>query len=137
MKAVGIPVANQLVGAGSGNDSLTGLVGAWPQIKSVLAAGLIRLGPRRSGVYARFTGPRGGSLQLLDARGAVARTLGVGAGLIAATRDNVSQPIWLITGTDGAGVGAAAAALSPARLRDHFALAVQAGAVWPVPFPAQ
>jgi hypothetical protein len=30
----------------------------------------------------------------------------------------------MITGTDVAGVSAAAAALTPARLRDHFALAV-------------
>jgi hypothetical protein len=57
----------------------------------------------------------------------VARTLGSGAGLIAATRDNVSAPVWLVTGTDAAGVKAAAAALTPSRLKDRFALAVQAG----------
>jgi hypothetical protein len=56
----------------------------------------------------------------------VAQTLGPGAGLIAATRDNVSAPVWLITGTDAAGVSAAASALTASRLRDHFALAVQA-----------
>ena len=61
------------------------------------------------------------------------RTLGAGAGLIAATRDNVSEPTWLVTGTDAAGVAAAAAALTPARLRDHFALAVQGGTDLPVP----
>jgi hypothetical protein len=63
----------------------------------------------------------------------VVRTLGTGAGLIAATRDQVSEPTWMITGTDPAGVAAAASALTPARLRDHFALAVRGGAAMPVP----
>jgi hypothetical protein len=133
LRAAGVPVANQLLGAGSGTDSLAVLVGAWPQLTPVLAAALIERGPQRSGVYARFAGGSGASLELLNARGAVARTLRTGAGLIAATRDNVSEPTWLITGTDRAGVTAAATALTPAKLRDHFALAVQGGAALPVP----
>jgi hypothetical protein len=84
-------------------------------------------------VYARFAGRAGSSLQLLDPQGHVARTLGAGAGLIAATAANSSEPTWLITGTDVAGVSAAAAALTPSRLRDHFALAVQGGADLPLP----
>jgi uncharacterized protein DUF4430 len=133
LKAAGVPVAKQLLGTGSGTDSLGVLVGTWSQMRSVIAASLIAKGPGTSGVYARFTGPAGRSLQLLDPRNHVARTLGPGAGLIAATRDNVSEPTWLITGTDLAGVNAAAAALTPARLRDHFALAVQAGTDLPLP----
>ena len=85
-------------------------------------ARLIERGPASSGVYARFGG---GGLQLLDPTGRVVRTLGAGAGLIAATADQSSAPTWLITGTDPAGVAAAARALTPARLHDHFALAVQ------------
>jgi hypothetical protein len=82
-------------------------------------------GPSLSGVYARFTGPARDKLQLLDPRGRVVRTLGPGAGLIAATAQNGSEPTWLITGTDPQGVIAAAQAFSAGRLRDHFALAVQ------------
>jgi Domain of unknown function (DUF4430) len=133
LRAAGVPVANQLLGTGSGSDSLAVLVGTWQQVRSVLAADLIAHGPQQSGVYARFAGRSGASLELLDPRGAVARTLGAGAGLIAATRDNVSAPTWLITGTDPAGVVEAAGALTPAELHDHFALAVQRGRALPVP----
>jgi hypothetical protein len=56
--------------------------------------------------------------------------------LVAATRDQVSQPTWLVTGTDPAGVAAAAAALTQARLREHFALAVDHGSDVPVPVEA-
>jgi hypothetical protein len=60
-------------------------------------------------------------------------TLGKGAGLIAATSDGSSEPTWLITGTDAAGVSAAAAAFTPAALRNHFALAVTGLRQLPVP----
>jgi Domain of unknown function (DUF4430) len=133
LKAVGVPFASQLLGAGSGTDSLAVLVGTWRDMRGVIAASLIDKGPGSSGVYARFTGPGGQSLQLLDPHGRVVRTLGPGAGLIAATRDQVSAPTWLITGTDVAGVNAAAAALTAARLRDHFAVAVSDGADLPLP----
>jgi Domain of unknown function (DUF4430) len=133
LKAVGVPVASQLLGTGSGTDSLGVVVGTWSELRSIIAASLIAQGPSASGVYARFAGHNGQSLQLLDPHDRVARTLGSGAGLIAATRDNVSEPTWLVTGTDLAGVSAAAAALTPARLQDHFALAVQNGTELPVP----
>ena len=62
---------------------------------------LIAHGPASSGVYARFVGPSGPALELLDPRGQVVRTLGAGAGLIAATaQTSTRQPTWLITGTD-------------------------------------
>jgi hypothetical protein len=133
LKAAGVPVASQLLGTGSGNASLALLVGTWRDMHGVIAAGLIAKGPASSGVYARFAGSAGASLQLLDPRGHVARTLGAGAGLIAATRDQVSEPTWLITGTDLAGVSAAAAALTPSHLRNHFALAVSRGVDLAVP----
>ncbi|HUO69840.1 MAG TPA: DUF4430 domain-containing protein [Solirubrobacteraceae bacterium] len=138
LKAAGVPVASQLLGTGSGNDSLAVVVGTWKEVRPVIAAGLVALGPSRSGVYATFAGTDGSSLQLLDDRGQVAQTLGAGSGLIAATRDSVSAPTWLITGTDLAGVSAAAAALTPARLRDHFALAIApGGGDVPVPVAAK
>jgi Domain of unknown function (DUF4430) len=133
LKAIGVPVASALLGTGSGNASLAVLVGTWHDMRGVIAADLISAGPSRSGVYARFSGPGGSSLLLLDPRGRIAQTLGPGAGLIAATSDQVSQPTWLITGTDPAGVSAAAGALTPARLRNHFALAVDHGSDLAVP----
>ena len=73
-------------------------------------------------------------LELDNGQGSVVRTLRSGAGLIAATEQpTLNQPTWLITGTDVAGVEAAAKALTPAKLRDHFALAVDGTSDFPVP----
>jgi len=128
-----IPVSSQLLGAGSGPATLGIVVGTWRDIQPQVAAQLIAHGPGASGVYARFEGPRGASLQLLDPSGQVARTLGAGAGLVAATADSSSVPTWMITGTDAAGVAAAAAAVTPDALHDHFALAVNGAQRLPVP----
>src|ERR1019366_6278244 len=105
----------------------------WNEVKAEVAGGLIAHGPSASGVYARFAGSDGRELQLLNTGGQVARTLGADSGLIAATADSSSEPTWLITGTDPAGVAAAAAALTPSALHDHFALAVQGATRLPVP----
>jgi hypothetical protein len=128
-----VPVASQLIGTGSGPDTLGLVVGTWAEVRGELAAELIAHGPSASGVYARFTGPAGSTLALLDPQGKVARTLGAGAGLIAATADSSSAPTWLVTGTDVAGVTAAARALTPQTLRNDFALAVQGTQRLPVP----
>ena len=131
-----VPIANQLIGTGSGPDTLGVVVGTWSEVRSELAAQLIAHGPSASGVYARFAGPGADELQLLDPSGHVARTLGPGTGLIAATADSSDAPTWLITGTDAAGVAAAARALTPQALHDHFALAVDGTARLPVPVQA-
>jgi hypothetical protein len=129
----GVPAASQLLGTGSGPDTLGVVVGTWSEIDSDVAASYIEHGPGASGVYARFAGVNGSSLQLLDPAGRVARTLGAGAGLIAATADSSSVPTWLITGTDVAGVSAAVAAFNQQALHDHFALAVSGGQELPIP----
>ena len=131
-----VAASSQLLGTGSWTATLGVVVGTWREIHSELAAALIAHGPSASGVYARFSGPSGNALQLLDARGHVARTLGAGSGLIAATADMSSVPTWIITGTDPAGVMAAARALTPQALRDHFALAVNGSTQVPVPTQA-
>jgi hypothetical protein len=84
-------------------------------------------------VYAKFNGAAGHSLDLLDPHGRTVRTLGAGAGLVAATAQGSSSPTWLVTGADVAGVSAAADALTPKRLSDHFALAVAGNSDLPVP----
>jgi hypothetical protein len=132
LSAVGIPVARQVLSTGSGTDTLSVVVGTWGDLRTELAGPLIERGPGASGVYARFD-RAGTSLQLLNPSGGVARRLGLGAGLVAATADRSSNSTWLITGTDVAGVSAAAAALTPARLRDHFALALDGSGEFPLP----
>jgi hypothetical protein len=122
LRAIGVPVASQLMGTGSGTDSVAVVVGTWNDIKRSVAGALIAHGPGSSGIYAKFSR---GQLELLDSTGHVARTLGSRAGLVAATAQLSSPPTWLITGTDAAGVAAAAASLNAGSLRDRFALAVR------------
>ena len=99
-----------------------------------MAAELIAHGPGASGVYAHFSGPGGSSLQLLDPDGHVARTLGAGAGLVAATADSSSVPTWLVTGTNVAGVNAAARDVQRGTHSTTTSpLAVQGGAKYPGP----
>jgi hypothetical protein len=127
-------VATQLIGTGSGSDSLAVVVGTWNDIRPQIVASLLEQGPAASGVYARFSSR--GVLELLNPRGQVKRSLSAGAGLIAATAQGSAEPTWLITGTDPAGVSAAAAAFTPRTLRDRFALAVADGAQLPLPLQA-
>ena len=137
LKAIGVPASTQALGSSSGTDSIAVVVGTWQDIRGQLAATLIEHGPASSGIYARFSPAKtGSSLELLDPRGQVVRTLSGSAGLVAATAQSSAAPTWLITGTDAAGVNAAAGALTAARLRDHFALAVLGGADIPVPVEA-
>jgi hypothetical protein len=133
----GVAAATQLFGTGSGTDSLNVLVATWSTLRAALVSEVIGKGPSASGVYAKFT-HGGHNLALLDPQGRVVRTLGAGAGLVAATADISGTPTWLITGTDTRGVAAAAALLTPARLHDHFAVAVAGSRVMPVPLePSQ
>lgn len=130
----GVKVAYQALGTGSGSDSLAVVVGTWNELKGVIAAELIHAGPAHSGVYAQFTGSQGQGIDLEDPTGAVVRTLHGSAGMIAATEQpSLNQPTWLVTGTDVAGVNAAAAALTPAKLSHHFAVAVTGSKVIPIP----
>jgi hypothetical protein len=108
------------------------LVGRWSQLRLDPTALRIERGPERSGVYARFDAS-GRRLEVLDPRGRVARTLGAGAGLVAATRVGDAQPVWLVTGTDEAGLAAAAAALDQDVLRQRFAVTIEDGKASRVP----
>jgi hypothetical protein len=128
-----VPASSQLLGTGSGQDSLIVVVGTWRDIRNELAAALLERGPATSGVFARFAGGRRPSLELLNGGGLRVATAGPGAGLIAAVAESSTPPTWLITGTDAAGTRAAAQSLSAAALRDHFALAVSGGHYLPVP----
>jgi hypothetical protein len=131
LNAARIPFASQYIGTGSGSDTLGIVVGTWRDVQAEVAAALIAHGPSASGVYARFT--TRGALQLLDSSGNVVKTLTSGGGLVAATADSQSAPTWLITGTDPAGVAAAARAVNAPTLHNRFAVAVASGKVIPIP----
>lgn len=126
LSAAEVPAALAAIGPGDEPETLRVLVGPWGAVRADPAAHQLEGGPRASGVYARFAA-NGSTLSVLDGRGEVVRTLAAGAGLIAATRYGEEAPTWVIAGTDGAGVEAAARALDPSALADRFALAIAPG----------
>lgn len=109
------------------------LVGEWRDLRLDPTAQRVERGPEASGVYASFDAS-GRRLEVLDPRGRPSRSLGAGAGLVAATRTGEARPVWLVTGTDAVGLAAAAASLEADLLRERFALAIEDGL--PVPAPA-
>jgi Domain of unknown function (DUF4430) len=128
---LGLVAARGGVGNSFVADTLRIVVGPWSAVRGEATAALLGRGPATSGVFAKPSAD-GRSIALLDDQGQVTRTLGAGTGLIAATKvkdakDEVSDPIWIITGTDAAGVDAAAAALDEGALSGHFAVAVSDG----------
>jgi Domain of unknown function (DUF4430) len=123
LRALGVPAAIAAIGSSGEPETLRLIVGPWVSVGGDLTAHTLEAGPRVSGVYARFSA-NGRSLTLLDQDGRAVRTLGADAGLVAATRNGESAPVWLVTGTDDAGVGLAAHDFQQGILRDHFAVAL-------------
>jgi hypothetical protein len=119
--------------ASMGNPSvLSVLVAPWASIAGRLGAQGLEHGPRASGVYARFSAGAS-ELSLLDQEGRAVETLRVDTGLIAATRQGESAPVWLVTGTDGPGVERAATAFDESTLDDRFAVALTRAGTVPLP----
>jgi hypothetical protein len=129
---LGVPASRGTLRASFTQDTLRVLVGPWIAVSEDDALLRIEDGPGASGVYAQ---PRDGGrgLTLLDTAGHPVRTLGAGAGLIAATAVRDQPPIWVVSGTDAAGVEAAARAFRREDLRGRFAVAVDGGTVVPLP----
>lgn len=121
--AVGAIAGRQALGTGVGQDTMRVFVGRWSELRGDAALEQLDHGPTSSGVYARFSAD-GRQMDLLDPRGDAVRTLGAGAGLVAATRFEQQAPTWAITGTDADGVTAAASALDEQTLQRRFALAL-------------
>jgi hypothetical protein len=126
--------AGVAVASGSPSGAIRILVGPWARLRSDPAAALIEAGPGESGVYADFEA-RGNAYALvgLDPAGEPSRGFGPGAGLVAATRRYEAPPTWVVTGATPAAVRAAAGLLSGAKLRDHYAIAVEHGKETPLP----
>ena len=119
-------LARSTIQQGPGEGVVRVLVGPWSAVRGDPVARTLEEGPAASGVFARFDSA-GRRLALLDPAGKADQTLAAGAGLVAATAREGQRPTWLVTGTDGAGVAAAAAALQEDRLSNRFALAIADG----------
>ncbi len=136
LRALGVPAAISTVVPGDAPDTLRVLVGLWPAVAGDPAAQNIARGPGASGVYVHISA-NGSTFSVLDANGRTVRTLTAGAGLIAATRYSEGGPVWVITGTDVAGVTAAANGFDQATLRNRFAVALAGpGMALAVPQPS-
>lgn len=139
-------VAEKLVGLGvvagrsalshsAADDTLRVLVGPWKRLRgNDFEADRIDAGPRESGVFARFDAS-GERLDVLDVAGRPVRRLGAETGLVAAIAIPERRPVWFVTGTDAAGVQAAARAFDESVLADRFALAISDDLPVAVPLP--
>jgi hypothetical protein len=132
LAALGVPAARGGLRTAQTEQTLRVLVGPWSQVRADRGLGPLEEGPARSGVYARPSAD-GTRIATLDARGRTARTLGPGTGLIVAARDGDQPPVWAVTGTDAAGVEAAARALTERALERRFGVAVAGGRVVGLP----
>jgi uncharacterized protein DUF4430 len=123
--------------AGAPQGAIRVLVGPWSRLRGDPAAAQLDAGPQVSGVFAEFAAapgaPGGVALRALDEGGAIARELGPGAGLVAATRRYEAPPVWLVTGATAGATRAAAGLLDAAHLRDHYAVAIEDGREMPLP----
>ena len=138
LEAAGIAPSTSAIGAPAGKEVLRVVVGKWDEVRADGASEQIEEGPDKSGVFARF-GPAGGGeyeLDLLDPHARVVRSLGPGAGLVAATRFQDQAPTWVVAGTDATGLDRAISLLGERTLRSRFALATINGTPIPLPLGA-
>jgi len=127
-----VPAATGGLLTARAEETLRVLVGPWRALREDHAIAGLERGPGASGVYARIA-KDGRTIATLDAGGHTARTLGAGTGLVAATQTGDERPIWVLTGTDDAGVASAARAFEEGTLEHRFAVAVSNDL--PVPLP--
>jgi hypothetical protein len=136
LRAAHVAVAGATLGTTGNQRVARVLVADWETLRELPSARLIELGPRRSGVFARFA-DEGAKLELLDVDGDTARTERAGAGLVAAMRPTDDELFWLVTGVDDEGVEAAAAAFGSPATRNAFAVATRGGEVVKLPVVAR
>lgn len=108
-------------------ETIRVIVGRYDQIRGDKTVRELEQGPQASGVYARPSAD-GKRIAVLDERGRTTRTLGPGGALIAALRVDDAPPVWVLTGTDDAGLRAATSALDAATLTQKFAFVTGRGA---------
>jgi hypothetical protein len=118
-----VPVATGGLLTARVEETLRVLVGPWNALRADHAVAGLERGPRASGVYARVASD-GHTIAALDADGRTVRRFGPGTGLVAATATDDDPPIWVVTGTDEAGVASAVRAFEEGTLDKCFAVAV-------------
>ena len=124
LESKGAVTSSGIIGGSAGPKTLRVVVAPWSALKPLGGAiGALARGPAASGVFVRFS-KDGKTLTLLDQLGHPARVAPAGSGLVAATAQEGSAPVWVVTGLGEPGVERAAGALDPAALRNAFALAV-------------
>lgn len=129
----GVPVARGGINGARVEDTLRVVVATLSDLRGDPTLGVLRDGPRGSGVYVRVASD-GRSLTTLDPEGRAVARLGAGSGLIAALRPgDTSEPVWTVTGTDANGVQKAAAAFAEGPLRNRFAVVVSGAQTRGVP----
>jgi hypothetical protein len=134
--SLGVIAGRSVISRSAADETLRVLVGPWSRLRGrELEADSIDAGPASSGVFAHFD-DGGRRLVVLDAAGRPARTLGAGTGFIATTTEPERRPLWFVTGTDAAGVAAAARAFDESVLADRFALAISRDLPVAVPQPS-
>jgi hypothetical protein len=126
LSALKIPVAKGGLRNSPVEQTLRVLVGPWAAARGEITMRALEEGPQRSGVYARPS-EDGRRIDALDPQGRRTRVLGPGSGLIVAAREGDGAPVWAVTGTDAAGVAAAARAFTERALARRFAVAVVDG----------
>ena len=133
--SLGVVAGRSALSHSAADDTLRVLVGPWKRLRgNDFEADRIDGGPRESGVFARFDASAE-RLEVLDVSGRPVRTLGAATGFIAAIALPERRPLWFVTGTDAAGVQAAARAFDGSVLADRFALAISRDLPVAVPLP--
>ena len=128
----GISPSTAALGAPAGKELLRFVVGKWSDIRSDGAVRQIEKGPAESGVFARLYSS-GKRVDLMSSAGTVAKSLTLGAGLVAATRFEEQQPTWIVSGTDQAGLDRATELLTVKTLHDRFAVATDGSRAFALP----
>jgi hypothetical protein len=118
----GVTAARGGLATSLAQETLRVIVGPWARVRGDAALETLEQGPETSGVFAR-PARDGRTIALLDDAGRPTRTLRAGGGLVAATAEGEVPPVWVVTGTDDAGVDAAARLFNEGALTGAYALA--------------
>lgn len=128
-----VPVATQAFRSQVADETIRILVGQWGQLRDETSILGLEEGPRASGVYARPSAS-GEEIALLGPDGRTAKSFSAGAGIVAATATGEGPPVWVVAGTDAAGLAGAAAAFNARSLRNRYAVVVDGTKVFAAPF---
>jgi len=136
LEKAGVVVTSATLGTAGDQSVARVVVARWPAIRRLEAASPLTRAPSESGLFARFAGQSGTTLDLLDANGAVARVAPPGTGLVAARVPSGKNVVWFVTGADEAAVARAANALDESKLHNAFAVAATPTGVVRLPIGA-